>query len=119
MKRILNIASVVLTAKALWWDKLSKEDQQRYITKAKGFINTHKDTLTEKGKQFVSEKKVQFAETKGEAAKNFADQVDSTEKVLDEKADEIQKNVNDAKKDHHDVPTPAEANIHPLNNAPH
>lgn len=71
MKRLLNIVTLAVTAKALWWDKLSPADQERYMSKAKGFVNTHKETFATKGKQFVADKKPLFEEKKAHVANAF------------------------------------------------
>jgi len=89
MKRILNIASVVITAKSLWWDKLSKEDQQRYITKAKDFLNVHKETLAVKGQQFVADKKAMMEEKKAAAEKVVDQKTSEAEKAVDEKTESM------------------------------
>lgn len=105
MKRILNIASVVITAKSLWWDKLSKEDQQRYISKAKGFLNAHKETLTVKGQQFVADKKAMMDEKKAATEKKVDEKVDAAEKAVDEKTADLNKDL-EKEKAKDETPTP-------------
>lgn len=57
MKKILNIASLFISAKALWWDKLPQAEKDRYIGQATRFVSTHKDTALEKGKSMLAARK--------------------------------------------------------------
>lgn len=112
MKRLLNIASLVVTAKALWWDKLSPQDRERYVAKAKSFLIVHKETLTEKGKQFVAEKKAVVEEKKIAAERAADDKIASLNAKLEK--EKVKENPNPILKDEPpkendvlDVPTPA------------
>lgn len=125
MKRLLNIASLVVTAKALWWDKLSPEDKERYVAKAKSFLTAHKETLTVKGQQFVADTKEKMEEKKAAAGKVVDEKAAEAEKAVDEKTASLNEEIEKEKgkdekptpllkdepsheKDHLDVPTPAD-----------
>lgn len=57
LSRIFSLASTALTIKAIWWDKLSQEDKDKYAAKAKEFFAHNKQVVAEKGKQFSEDLK--------------------------------------------------------------
>lgn len=52
MRKLLSWGAIAYTAKTAWWDKLPKEDQQKYINQAKGLFDKHKGTISDAGKKF-------------------------------------------------------------------
>lgn len=57
IKNALGILNTVVTVKALWWDKLSEEEKNKYLATAKSFINRNADAAKEKTKEYAAKAK--------------------------------------------------------------
>ncbi|MBC9703622.1 MAG: hypothetical protein H9W81_01100 [Enterococcus sp.] len=70
IKNALGILNTVVTVKALWWDKLSKEEKQKHIATAKSFLNHGATVAQEKTKEYAEKAKAKKSEATSSTPKS-------------------------------------------------
>lgn len=57
IKSALGLLNTVITVKAVWWDKLSEEEKNKYLSTAKSFINRNAEAARVKTREYAAKAK--------------------------------------------------------------